>query len=351
MSQCRNRESVAKTIIKRGTVMTNDTQKVVDTQSRKWNLTINNPVEHGFEHSKLKEILEAMKSVVYWCMSDEIGESGTYHTHLYLHSTSGIRFSTIKKKFETAKILMAKGTAQQNRDYITKSGEKHKDKAETSVEGTFEEWGEMPVERQGRRNDLVDLYDMLKAGMSDYQIIELMPESIANIERLDKVRQILIQEDFKNQFRELQVNYVYGDTGAGKTRAIMERYGYSNVYRITDYSHPWDGYKGQDVVVFEEFRSGFSIGDALNYLDGYPVELPCRYNNKYACFTKVYVVTNIPLARQYPVIQREQPATWLAFLRRIHNVIYYNNGMIEYSNLVVTEDGFTTVIEGNPFDV
>ena len=100
----------------------------------------------------------------------------------------------------------------------------------------------------------------------------------------------------------------------------MEQYGYSNVYRVTDYAHPFDGYKGQDVLIFEEFRSSLPIKDMLVYLDGYPVALPCRYANKEACFTKVYILTNIPLEKQYCNIQREEPETWDAFCRRIHHV-------------------------------
>lgn len=52
-----------------------------DSQSRKWQVTINNPQEKGYTHERLKETLAAMKSVIYWCMADEIGENGTYHTH------------------------------------------------------------------------------------------------------------------------------------------------------------------------------------------------------------------------------------------------------------------------------
>ncbi len=44
---------------------------------------------------------------------------------------------------------------------------------------------------------------------------------------------------------------------------------FSNVFRITDYSCPFDSCRGQDVVVIEEFRPGFSFSDMLNYLDGY----------------------------------------------------------------------------------
>ena len=49
-----------------------------DTRSRKWQLTINNPIEKGFTHDKIKEILSEFSSLVYWCMSDEVGESGTF---------------------------------------------------------------------------------------------------------------------------------------------------------------------------------------------------------------------------------------------------------------------------------
>ncbi|MGL5437582.1 MAG: replication protein, partial [Lachnospiraceae bacterium] len=316
----------------------------------KWQLTINNPVEKNFTHERLKEILSEMKSVVFYCMADEIGEEQTYHTHLYIHSKGGIRFSTLKKKFDGAHFEMAKGTAQQNMEYVSKTGKwKDNKKSETCVLNTYEEWGEMPVERQGCRNDIADLYEMIKDGLSDYQILEQMPESLTNLDKLDKVRQILIQETYKNEFRELEVSYVYGNTGSGKTRSIMERYGYSNVFRVTDYNHPFDNYKGQDVIIFEEFRSGFNISDMLNYLDGYPLELPCRYNNKFACYTKVYMVTNVPLIRQYPNIQREQYSTWLAFLRRIHKVYEYKNGEINMYDMVVTNDGFHTVTS-TPFD-
>ena len=45
--------------------------------------------------------------------------------------------------------------------------------------------------------------------------------------------------------------------------------------------------------------------------------------NRQACFTKIYFATNIDLRCQYPNIQREQPLTWQAFLKRIHRVKVY----------------------------
>jgi len=42
-----------------------------DTRTRKWQITINNPLEKGFTHDFIKAQLEKFKSCVYWCMSDD----------------------------------------------------------------------------------------------------------------------------------------------------------------------------------------------------------------------------------------------------------------------------------------
>ncbi len=299
-----------------------------DTRSRKWQITINNPKEKGFDHERIKEQLGTFKSCVYWCLSDEIGENGTYHTHIFMACSDAVRFSTIKKKFERAHFEMAKGTSKENRDYIFKEGKWEKDKKkETNLPETHEEFGDMPVERQGQRNDLIDLYDMIKQGLSNFDIIEENPAYMMHIDKIERARQIVKEEKFKNVYRDLEVTYIWGDTGTGKTRSVMDQYGYENVYRITDYNHPFDSYKGQDVVIFEEFRSSLKIQEMLNYLDRYPLELPCRYLNKIACYTKVYIISNIPLTCQYDYIQQQYPETWEAFCRRIYNIQHFKRDL------------------------
>ena len=302
-----------------------------DTRSRKWQLTINNPIDKGYSHDEIKDILNGLPKLLYWCMSDEVGENGTYHTHVYFALGDAIRFSTIQKLFDGAHFEMANGTSQQNKDYFFKEGKWAKDKKkDTNLPATHEEFGEMPIERQGARNDLHDLYDMIKQGMSNYEIMEIEPNHMMNIDKIERSRQIIREEKYKNEFRQLDVRYIYGDTGVGKTRGIMEMYGYTNVFRVTDYQHPFDNYKGQEVIIFEEFRSGLKIQDMLNYLDGYPLELPCRYANKIACYTKVYLITNIPLERQYEEIQRTYKETWNALLRRINRIINMSDKITKF---------------------
>ena len=54
-------------------------------QSHKWLLTINNPQDHGMTHDEIIDRAQKFNPD-YFCMADEIGESGTYHTHIFLYS-------------------------------------------------------------------------------------------------------------------------------------------------------------------------------------------------------------------------------------------------------------------------
>lgn len=322
-----------------------------NSQSRKWLLTINNPIEKGFSHEEIENALSNMKGIVYWCLSDETGESGTFHTHIFLYSSGGIRFRTILTYFKGAHCDMAKGTCAENRDYVFKEGKwLDSEKGTTNHRDSHMEWGELPVERQGKRNDLDDLYDMIKSGLNNFEIIEDNPSYMLYLDKIEKARQTIRENEYRDKWRSLEVTYVYGSTGAGKTRGVMEKYGYENVYRVTDYEHPFDSYKGQDVVVFEEFRSSLKIEDMLKYLDGYPLELPARYMNRIACYTKVYILSNIDIRQQYRYIQDECYETWLAFLRRIHTVhVYFDKYDYEQPIDLYLSD-FFPLIEPSPFD-
>lgn len=285
---------------------------------RKYQLTINNPEEHGFTHDVLKTTLRTFKGLLYWCMADEVGgETGTYHTHLYFAAKNGIEFQTVQQRFHGAHIEAARGTHQQNRDYISKAGCWENDvKHGTKVEGTFEESGELPPEEKHRQKMSEAIFEMVQDGRTNADILKEYPTAMNHLKNIDMARQTLLEEEFRDKFRNLDVAYIWGKTGVGKTRGVMEKHGYRNVFRVTNYAHPFDGYMGEDVILFDEFRSSLPIADMLKYLDGYPVKLPCRFHDKEACFTKVYVVSNIPMEKQYPNIQVDEPETWNAFLRR-----------------------------------
>lgn len=301
--------------------------------SRKFQLTINNPGDHGYTHEQIRSILSEFSGLQYWCMCDEIGEQGTPHTHIYMVSSNGIMFDTMHRKFYGVHIEKANGSNQQNRDYVRKEGKWLDDaKHETSLPDTFEEWGELPLDRTHKESQSEQIVQMIRDGMSNADIVAVIPTAFNKLSYIDQTRQTLLYEENKDKWRQLDVTYLWGDTGAGKTRSVMDRYGYSCVYQVTNYDHPFDGYQGQDVIIFEEFRSSLKIDDMLKYLDGYPLMLPCRYADKVACYTKVFIISNYSLEQQYPNVQQENQRTWSAFRRRIHRVEHMANDFVLLPN-------------------
>ena len=194
------------------------------------------------------------------------------------------------------------------------SGKRH---TGVNYSDTFLEWGELPREHQGKSKDADIIVDLIKAGASNEEIVDTVHSAYKDLEKVERVRSMYRDSLFKSTWRTLEVTYIFGKTGSGKTRSVMEKFGYENCYRVTDYKHPFDTYDGQDDIIFEEFRGGLKHGDMLNYLDGYPLLLPCRYFNRQACYTKVFLITNIPPDEQYVNVDRESRE---AFFRRIHMV-------------------------------
>lgn len=323
-----------------------------NTRSRKYLLTINNPDKHeGCDHKSIFEKASKFQTI-YMAVCDETGgKEGTFHTHAYLHFENGIRFSTIKRLFPTANIAAAKGTSQQNRHYLLKDLPEHGKNAEgfynyTDKSGkthcgqnfadSFKEYGECPEENQGERSDLEQLYSLVKEGYSDAEILEIMPETaIPHIDRISKLRLTYLTDKYKGNRRfNLKVHYITGKTGTGKSRDILDEFGDENVYRVTEYKHPFDSYQCEPVLVFEEYRASIRLQDMLNYLDIYPIILPARYSPKVGCYSTVFVVSNWTFEQQYAEIQKEkeQKPSYEAWVRRFNGYVkeYYAMGKYHF---------------------
>lgn len=88
-------------------------------RSRKWLITINNPIEHDFDHARIKAAVLDLPSVVYWCMCDEQGdECETLHTHVYLVASAGLTHTQIDARFPSFHRDIARGKSSENRAYV-----------------------------------------------------------------------------------------------------------------------------------------------------------------------------------------------------------------------------------------
>jgi RNA helicase./Putative viral replication protein. len=281
-------------------------------------LTVNNPEK---TETEFFEYLKSLDDLKYFIFQREKGEEkGTEHYQVYIEFTQGKRFDYMKKRFPKAHIEVRQKSKKACRAYCSKK--------ETRI-GEVYEYGEF-VE-VGERSDITDMYSMIGRGASDMEIMQAYPSQYFHFyKNVEYIREKLMERDFKVKRRtDLEVTYIYGKTSVGKTSFVRDKYGDANVYNMIGYGEGhqrerFDGYCGQDVIIFDEFHSSIKINYMLQYIDIYPVDLPARFHDKTACYTKVFIISNIPIAEQYPNIRKSSRDTWDAFLRKIKYVYNFN---------------------------
>lgn len=280
-----------------------------DPKSRSWLLTI---PEADYDKQTVENKLG--KYAAFVGQLEQGGKTGYRHWQVLLEHTQVIRFSTLHNLFPKAHIEIRRGTKAQAVAYCTKE--------ETAL-GVRIGKGKIATEEDVKEpSRLAKLHSMILSGESLDDVLVKDPTAWHFANNLSRLEQSVIRRR-SNRMRNVETFYLYGETGVGKTSGLFAKYGLDGgMYRVSDYSHPWDSYRGEKILVLDEFYGNNVRFDfLLNVLDGYPQELPARYGNKFANWDRVYLVSNVKLEQQYPEIQRMYPKSWQALVRRIKNVV------------------------------
>lgn len=284
-------------------------------------ITLNNPTED--ETEALRRALDA-GSALRATIGLEVGAEGTPHLQGFVQLRNAKTMSALKTWLGSSRYHLDVARSLQDAwDYCRKGEQPKEEWTKQKTEGASYGLNHEDVATVGERppeapeDSWGQAVAMIEAGQSVLEVIRRFPGFARSISALLRL-EAEVATAKQREWRHLTVTYVWGAAGTGKTRAVMEGHGYDEVYRVTNWKHPWDGYRGQPVVLFDEFRSQPTMSQMLNWLDGYPLDLPCRYQDRPAEFTEVYIVSNWPLHDQYPGKQEASPETWKAFMRRIH---------------------------------
>lgn len=274
-------------------------------KNRSWCITINNYTDHD---------VNALKSLnyKYLVIGFEVGLQGTPHIQGYVTMKSPITFQSLHNKIPKAHLEVAKGNAESNRKYCTKDGK-------------FEEFGDVP--KQGKRSDINEVKELVKAGKSMAEICEVASsyQSIKVAQELKKYWEP--QRNFKTY-----VYWFYGPTGTGKSRLAQEMF--PDAYWCMDTHKWWEGYDAHETVVINDMRADFcKFHVLLNILDRYPMRVECKGGTR-QLLAKTIVITTCKSPEEMYANRTEEDMGQL--LRRIDNVLYFGDG---------TEHG--TEVQGN----
>lgn len=306
--------------------MSGGKNRVTDTRHRRWMLTVPAEGEKGVSRAELEDALERYAS---YLGQMERGKGGTDYLHwqLVLVHTEPIRFSTIKKKLPTAHV-------EPVRDLRASLAYVQKEDSRVEGEKPLVKGDIRPGPGQGHRSDLDALRRRILDGEETADQLILADSGAWRHSRL--VGDLVSARDRHRQegkLRDVQVRVVFGDTGTGKTSAVLNGVQeLGSVCRVTHWgSGAFDGYDGQASLVLDEFAGQPPLEELLTWLDVYPVALPARYRPRQAAFVRVVLCSNAPPWTWYPWAPKAQRA---ALARRLHLVEEWAGS---WYNVTVTE--------------
>lgn len=278
--------------------------------AKHWCFTVNNPGDDEERFLYKLERLVTDRVLAYAVAGREVGESGTPHLQGFISLTAKKRFSWIKAQVHsTAHWEVARGTPQQAADYCKK-------------DENYVEYGDLPVSRQGQRNDLASVREILDTGGDLLAVAEADFGVYLRYER--SLRSYMSMRTPKRDW-VCEVRVFWGDAGTGKTRRVHELEESNDLWVAVDNQLQWfDGYEGQPAVLFDDFVSvrNEKFGFLLQLLDRYAMRVPIKGGFVNWCPRRIYFTSNIPVEQWHNGVSTNQFA---ALRRRITQQVHFTN--------------------------
>ena len=227
----------------------------------------------------------------------EIGENtGYHHWQLMLIAQRSIRLGAIKKIFGS-NIHAELSRSDAASDYVWKE--------QTRVANTQFELGRLPVHRERVKDwDLI----LEAAKKSDFEAIpaDVFIRCYSSIQKISTA-------SLTPSPQERTCFVFWGPTGTGKSRRAWNEASF-DAYPKDPNTKFWDGYRGHEHVVLDEFRGLISISHLLRWLDRYPVLVEIKGSMVALKATTFWITSNLHPRDWYKDLDH---ATYLAMERRL----------------------------------
>lgn len=255
---------------------------------------------------KLDELDEQdYPEIVRYCIHqlEKCPESGRLHYQGYVELAKPVRITQLKQWLPTANFQARRGTREEARAYCSKE--------ESREEGPWE-YGQWEKGGQGTRTDLGQVKRRLDEGASEVEIAdEFFSIWARNFKAFREYKRI------KTKPRDFATEniVIIGPPGVGKSRMAHSD---SPDYYSKDGSQWWDGYQGNPVVIFDDFKGCYPYTELTKVMDRYGYQVQFKGGYHQFVTPKIYFTSNY------------MPDTWYdttkynfdAFKRRVYAWIY-----------------------------
>jgi len=230
----------------------------------------------------------------------ERGDAGFLHWQVIAAFPKNVRLSAVTAIFGPFHAELTRSAAADA--YVWKD--------DTAVANTRFELGERAHRRNNKR-DWDAIWDAAKSG----QLMDI--DAGLRIQHYRTFKQIAC-DNLDPVAIERTVNVFWGATGTGKSRRAWAEAGLA-AFPKDPRTKFWDGYRGQQHVVIDEFRGDIDISHVLRWFDRYPVNIEIKGSGTTLRATTVWITSNISPDAWYPTLDAD---TKRALLRRL-NVTHF----------------------------
>ncbi len=290
---------------------------------------------------------KARKAGIAVCISAQ----GLYHAHIACYGNT----TTLKRVSDVlfnSHIEPQLGNKTELTSYLNKEG-KYAEKDECVL---YTQGLEVIEDKQGKRNDLAEIEQLLNNGLTPEQIFW---ESF----RYRKYEKMIKADYLARRIREtpliktMRNEWHWGASGTGKTYTyvkLCEQYSPDEVYICNDYANSTGSAGGFDfyantpakIVVLDEFRGGMGYAQLLSMLDVYSRnQQHCRYQNVYNLWESVIICSIYSPEEVYEMMvndKNKQTDSFKQLMRRLNTIVYhYINDKGEYKTYSLLASQYT----------
>lgn len=246
--------------------------------SRKWVMTINNPT---FDDAQRLWDAGHNEDVRYLVYGAEHVDEGTPHFQCYIVFKGPYRFSRVKRMFPRAALYEPYKCDLANKRYCKK-------------EGFYMEFGSTGEEarQQSRKRAEMEREEVIhQIRMKQMKFSDLTDEQLLDNKLVRAAEKAVSMISGPNRQENLQVVFIVGPTGLGKSYAIHQAF---DDVTIVDYASGQEWFLNAEarVALFDEFNGQISERKMLKYLEPYPCSLPVKGGHRPCYWNLIFICSN-----------------------------------------------------------
>lgn len=233
---------------------------------------------------------------------EQCASTGRKHWQMYIELTRPQRPAFVQKLIgdNTAYVVQRKGTPQQAADYCKKTDTRV---AEDDGYYGYHEYGESyPA---GHRTDIMAIKEAIDNGATIEEVNNKHWKSARTMQPAIAKARASYAKNMGQKIRPLmEVIVYYGPTRTGKTHTAFTEalnlvdQDFDMVHRLERPSTPgkmsFNNYELGKVLIIDEYHDWLHIDQMLSLLDKWPLPIDLKYGSSFACWTRVYITSNLP---------------------------------------------------------